>query len=1024
MPRRRLLNPASQPAIAGISDLEAVWKDGQRGVWRGRRPGEDGAQIPVLAVAPATERPSPAVLYSLSHEYDLRDELEAAWAARPIELLRRDDGAVLVLEDPGGESLERLIGEPMKPEQFLRLAAGIAGALAKVHQRGLVHKDVRPANILVHCADGQTRLIGFGIASRLPRERPALAPPETIVGSLAYMAPEQTGRMNRSIDSRSDLYALGVTFYRMITGLLPFSAADPMEWVHCHVARTPAAPVERVAGVPPPLSDIIMRLLGKTAEERYQTASGLEHDLERCLSRWERSGNIEPFPLGERDTPDRLLIPEKLYGREREVEALLAAFDRVVRSGGTELVLVSGYSGIGKSSVVNELNRALVPPRGLFAAGKFEQYKRDIPYATLAQAFQSLVRMLLTKSDAELVTWRAALSEALGPNGRMITDLVPELTLLIGEQPPVAELEPQQAKARFQLTLRRFLAVFAQPDHPLALFLDDLQWLDAATLDLIADLLTQPDVGRLMLIAAYRDNEVDADHPLMRRLAAIQSTGAKISEIELGPLDEEHVTWLIADALHATPQEAALLAELVHAKTSGNPFFVIQFLDALAEESLLAFDHESSRWTWDVDRIHAKGYTDNVADLMVEKLTRLPGATQKALQALACLGAGADAWKLAIALGTADEEVHANLWEALRAELLKRLPHVYEFSHDRVQEAAYSLIPEEDRAATHLRIGRLLAANVPPESREEAIFDIVNQLNAGAKLIVSQDERDQLAELNLSAGRRARSSAAHASALNYFAAGALLLAEDAWNCRRELFFRLELGRAECEFLVGALPDSERRLGELNERAANAVERAAVTRWRMDLYTTLGRPHQAIEIGLEYLKSLGMIWSPHPTPDETRRAFDRTRALLDQRTIDELVDQPLISNPAALATLDVLTELGPAASWTDENLETLIMSEAASLSIERGMSDGAALAFVYLGLFASVRFGDDDARSRLTQIGLQLMARRGLTRFQARVLFNHGFVLGWTRSLRSACDAMQRALDAANEAGDLTYLGYT
>ena len=421
----------------------------------------------------------------------------------------------------------------------------------------------------------------------------------------------------------------------------------------------------------------------------------------------QRAASIE-FPLGEHDTPDRLLIPEKLYGRAREIDTLLASFDRVVASGRPELVLVSGYSGIGKSSVVNELHKVLVPPRGLFASGKFDQYKRDIPYATLAQAFQSLIRPLLGKSEAELRNWRDALREALGPNGQLMVDLVPELKLIIGEQPPVPDLPPQDAQRRFQLVFRRFIGVFARPEHPLALFLDDLQWLDAATLDLLEDLLTQPDVQHLMLIGAYRDNEVNSAHPLMRKLEAIRQAGARVQEIILAPLTCEDLGRLIADSLHCEPERVTPLAQLVHEKTAGNPFFAIQFISALAEEALLTFDHGAGRWSWDLSRIHAKGYTDNVVDLMVGKLNRLPVETQKALQEFACLGNSAEIATLSIVHGTSEEEVHSDLWEALRLEFIVRLEGSYKFVHDRIQEAAYSLIPEELRAEAHLRIGRLL----------------------------------------------------------------------------------------------------------------------------------------------------------------------------------------------------------------------------------------------------------------------------------------------------------------------------
>ncbi len=876
----------------------------------------------------------------LEHEYALKAELDPEWAARPVALTHYNDRMTLVLEDPGGAPLDRLLGRPLEVSHFLRIAIPLAGALRGVHERGLIHKDIKPANILVDTASGGVWLTGFGITSRLPRERQAPAPPEVIAGTLAYMAPEQTGRMNRSVDSRSDLYALGVTFYEMLTGQLPFTAADPMEWVHCHIARQPVTPNERVAGVPGPLSAIVMKLLAKTAEERYQTAAGVEADLRKCLADLELYGRIDRFPLGEHDGSDRLLIPEKLYGREREIEALIAAFDRVVAQGTTELVLVTGYSGIGKSSVVHELHKALVPPRGLFASGKFDQYKRDIPYATLVQAFQSLVRPLLSKSDAELSSWRDALVEALGANGRLMVDLVPELKLIVGEPPPVPELPPQQAQARFQLVFRRFIGVFARQEHPLALFLDDLQWLDAATLDLLEDLLTQSDLKHLMLIGAYRDNEVDGAHPLTRKLDAIRQAGARVQEIRLAPLVRDDLRQVIVDALRCESERAAPLAQLVHDKTGGNPFFALQFISALAEQGLLRFDHDAARWRWELDRLHAKGYTDNVVDLMVGKLTRLPLETQAALQQLACLGNAAEITLLSTVLGKSNDKVRSDLWGAVRLELVERLDGSYKFIHDRVQEAAYSLIPERLRAEAHLRIGRLLAAHTPAEKRDEAVFDIVNQLNRGAALITSQDEREQLAELNLLAGRRAKASAAYASALTYLIAGAALMSEDSWDRRHELTFALELNRGECEFLTGALAEAEQRLAALSSRAANTVERATVACLRVDLYTTLDQSSRAIAVGLDYLRNLAIDWSPHPTEEVARREYERIWSQLGSRTIEDLIELPSMSNPSSLATLDVLTKLGPPSLQTDANLFSLVICRAVNLSLEGGNCDGS------------------------------------------------------------------------------------
>jgi PAS domain S-box-containing protein len=1018
------MNRSSWFDVGGYSGLRVVWEDGDRVFCRGWRDGADDARNMVLVVLPAAEHPTSDSLNRLTHEYGLKDDLDDAWAARPIALTPHNDRMTLVLKDPGGAPLDRLLGKPLDVSHFLRIAIPLAGALRQVHERGLIHKDIKPANILVDAASGGVWLTGFGIASRLPRERQSPAPPESIAGTLAYMAPEQTGRMNRSIDARSDLYALGVTLYQMLTDSLPFTAADPMEWVHCHIARKPVPPSERLETIPGVVSTVILKLLAKTAEERYQTAAGLERDLRRCLAAWEAQHRIDAFPLGQQDTPDRLLIPQKLYGREREIDTLLAAFDRVITSGRPELVLLSGYSGIGKSAVVNELHKALVPPRGLFASGKFDQYKRDIPYTTLGQAFQSLVRSLLSQSEAELGRWCDSLNEALGQNGQLIVNLVPELELVIGKQPPVADLPPQDTQNRFQLVFQRFLGVFARKEHPLALFLDDLQWLDAATLDLLEHLVTHSEVRHLLLVGAYRDNEISPSHPLVRTLETIRKAGALVQEISLAPLAREDLGRLIADTLSCEPDRAAPLARLVHEKTGGNPFFAIQFISALAEEGLLRFDHDAARWRWELDRLHAKGYTDNVVDLMVGKLTRLPVETQAALQQLACLGNVAEITMLSTVLGKSNEEVRSDLWGAGRLELVERLDGSYKFVHDRVQEAAYSLIPERLRAETHLCIGRLLVVHTPAEKREEVIFEIVNQLNRGAALITSRDEREQLAELNLIAGRRAKATTAYASALTYLTAGAALLPEDSWQRQHELTFALELHRAECEFLTGALAEAEQRLNVLATRAASTVDRATVVCLCADLYTTLGQNARAIAVGLDYLRHLGIHWSPHPTEEEARREYDRIWSQFGSRPIEELVDLPLMTDPSSLATLNVLTKVFAAAMYTEANLACLVICRAVNLSLERGNCDGSTFAYVMLGAVAGASFGDYRAGFRFGQLGYELVEQRRLTGFQARVYNQFGtHVLPWTRHVKSGRDLLRRAFEVAKKNGDLTFSAY-
>ncbi len=1000
--------------------LVALREEADFTLYRGRAL---GSSMPVLALALAADQSSPQRRRRLEHEWSLASELDAAWAAQPLALTRHQGRAILILKDPGGEPLDQLLEQhkrhPIDLTRVLRIGIGLAAALNQAHRQGFIHKDIKPANALVDDA-GHVWLTGFGIASRLPRERQLPDAPEFIAGSLPYMAPEQTGRMNRSIDSRSDLYSLGVTLYEMSTGSLPFTASDPMEWVHCQIARQPVSPRERAPDMPGPVSAIIVKLLAKTAEARYQTAVGLEHDLRRCLKEWESRGCIDEFAPGGHDTSDRLLIPEKLYGRSTEINTLLASFDRVVSGGRPELVLVSGYSGIGKSAVVNELHKPLVPPRGLFASGKFDQYKRDIPYSTLAQAFQSLIRPILAKNQEEVERWRDAIRVALGPNGQLMVDLVPELKLIIGEQPPVAELSPRDAQSRFQLVLRRFIGAFTR-EHPLALFLDDLQWLDAATLDLMEDLLTHPDVKDLLLIGAYRDNEVDATHPLTRKLGSIRQAGAIVHDIVLAPLTRNDLEELLGDSLHCERGRAGTLAELVEEKTTGNPFFAIQFLSALFEEGLLVFDHAEGQWCWDLNRIHAKGYTDNVVDLMVGKLNRLPTETQQALQQLACLGNSADFVMLRTVYQDSIEEMHGQLWEAVRTGLVMRSEEAYRFLHDRVQEAAYSLIPQALRAEAHLRIGMSMASHTSPDKLEEGIFEIVNQLNRGAHLITSIAERERIAQLNLIAGRRARISTAYASALKYLHAGRRLLTDDAWDRNYGLVFPIEHLLAACELLTADMTGSESRLSMLAGRAKTAHDTALIVHLRLTLYNLLGRGDRGMEVFVEYQRGRGKDWSPHPTDEQVLQEYEQIWSWLGTRQIGELIGLPVITDPDVLDTLDVFTEAVLTAQFTDENLLALVLCRILSLSLEHGNSDASCFAYVSFGMIAGPHFGNYEAGFQFGKLGYDLVEKHGWQRYQARVYMRFGScVIPWKRHARTGQQLIRRAFDAANRIGDLSF----
>jgi len=1004
--------------------LETLWDDTEFVLSRAARDGESSSR---LLLAPVSIQPSPECVARLERPLALRDDLDSAWATLPLGLVRHLGRPALLLEDPGCDPLARVVGKPWEITSFLRVAISLAIAIGRLHDRGIVHKDIKPAHILVKNSPekdwGRVWLTGFGIASRLPRERQAPEPPEVIAGTLAYMAPEQTGRMNRSVDSRSDLYAMGITFYEMLTGTLPFTAADPMGWVHCHIARQPVPPSERANEIPEPLSAIVMKLLAKTAEERYQTAAGLVADLRRCQAEWEAHDHIAPFSLGTQDVPNCLQIPEKLYGREREINALLASFGRVVAGGTPELVLVSGYSGIGKSSVVNELHKVLVPPRGLFASGKFDQYKRDIPYATLAQSFQSLVRQLLGRSEAELSQWRDALSAALVPNGQLMVDLVPELELVIGTQPPVAELPPQVAKNRFRMVFRRFLSVFARPGHPLALFLDDLQWLDAATLDLLEDLVTHSELRHVLVVGAYRDNEVGPTHPLLRTLEAIREAGGRIQEITLAPLGLEDVGRLVADALHCEPELARPLSQLVHGKTGGNPFFAIQFLTTLADEGLLALDRTAPGWVWDIDRIDVKDYSDNVVDLMVRKLKRLPLTTQDALKRLACLGNMAEIGTLSMLHHQTEEAIHAALGDAVRAGLIVHQGNRYKFLHDRIQQAAYSLIPEQLRAEVHLSIGRALQSSLTADALTEHLFEVANQFNLGAALLTESNEETHVATLNLRTGRKAKASAAHASARTYFSAGIALLDERDWERQHELTFRLSLELAECELLCGGIEKAAKLILELLQRAASDVEFADASCLKINLHVLTGEHPLAVDSALTALRLFGIDLPAHPTLKQVRAEYETVWQTLGGRPIESLIDLPPLTDPKIQSAMQVLSALAGPATFTDFQLFCLLACRMVNISIQYGTSGASAYAYASLGSVLGANFHRYREGYRLGKLACDLVEKHGFTAFDTKVSHAMGLAAFWTQPLTSVIELRRATTRTATERGDLTFACY-
>jgi len=955
-------------------------------------------------------------------ELALRGVLDEQWAARPIELITQRRSVTLLLTDPGGDPLSGRIGQAWEPATFLRVATGIAVALGRAHLAGLIHRNITPANILIDHASGAAWLTGFGFASRQSQEG-ASGPPDVIAGTLAYMAPEQTGRMNRPVDLRSDLYALGVVFYQMLSGELPFTASDSLEWIHCHVARHPQALSERKPSVPKALSNIVMKLLAKTGEERYQTAGALEADLRRGAQGLRSEGQISEFRLGSHDGSRRLVVPATLYGREEEIASLLSTFERMARNGTAELTLVSGYSGIGKSAVVNELRKVVEPERAIFVAGKSDPLLRDTPYSALTGGFRGLVRQILSDSSEELAYWKRSIREAVGAQGSLLFRLLPELEVLTGPLPPLPAVSATEDSQRFQSVFRRFISAFARRERALVIFLDDLQWADAATLDLIQCLVLHPESRYLQVVGAYRDNDLWPDDPLMTTVAAIRSGACSIDHLELGPLDVGKVTRLIQEALGIDSPATRSLGDLVHRKTDGNPLFVGQFLASLEEEGLLRFDAQTSGWQWDEGGIDAKGMTENVVDLVVRRLLHLPSVAQAALKLLSCLGSQADFRTLALLAGP-QASMHEQFRAAVQAGVVLIDGERYRFFHDRVQEASYALIPASARSAMHLQIGKTLAQGWGAEQAEEHVFDIANQMNAGQAELCDDSDRVTAAEINLQAGRKAKASTAYAAASGYFASGLEALGEDEAKRHHELSFALRRERAECEISRANLDAADALVDELLARGRSNVDCAQAVVLRMTLQMMRGDHDLTVRTALEGLRLLGQEFPERWDADQMRAEYDSLCDAMGDRAIESLVELPYMDDPEMHAAMTIMVQLGRASFVTDKNLFGTLACRLVRLTLVHGISEssihGCGGVATLLGP-AFQRYADGVRFARAT---VDIAEKGGYLAYRTGACLAMEMALLWTRPVSEALACADRALAYAKEAGALLYAGYS
>ncbi len=996
---------------------------------------------PVVLKALKKEFPTLEEITRYKREYEITHALNRSDVQGVIEaygLEEQGSTHLIVFEDFGGESLDKWIASRrFTLKESLALAIKITEALGAVHAANVIHKDINPSNILFNPETSQIRIIGFDTATRLSRENPVLKNPQIIEGTLAYISPEQTGRMNRSIDYRTDYYSLGASLYEFFTGKVPFDSPDPIELIHCHMARWPLPPHAHHSEIPSAVSRIVLKLLSKNAEERYQSAVGIAADLQECLRQLELAGRISDFPLAVQDRIDRFQIPEKLYGREREIETLLSAFGRVAE-GRSELMLVSGQAGIGKTALVREIYKPLTERRAYFISGKFDQYHRNIPYHALIQAFQALVRQLLSESEERLSKWRAAMLTALGPNGRVIIEVIPDVEMIVGPQPPVPELSPSEAQNRFHILLMRFIEALHGPEHPLVIFLDDLQWADSASLKLIQRVMTASEGGHLFVIGAYRSDEVERTHPLLLTLNEIEKTSAIVNRIDLTSLALPDVNEFVADTFIYAREEAKPLAELLLAKTDGNPFFMGEFLRALHTRGLIRFDADRGSWRWDLEQITKAEMTNNVVELMVGKIMGLAETTREVLRLAACIGSPFDLHTLAIVYDRPAREAASSLWAAIEGGLVyplgdaykyvdgdtqDRVPEAkveYMFCHDRIQQAAYSLIPEAGRQAVHWQVGQLLLRKTSPEERDQKLFDILNQLNKGIGIITAQPARDEVAHLNLLAGRKATASAAYQSALDYFRRGIDLLADNSWETHYDLTLSLYAAAAEAAYVCTYYDEMDSLAAVVLNKARTLLDKMKVQETRLLAYTGQNRPQETVKKAMEVLKLLG-IRLPRATKVSILLSLLKTKKALTGKTYDDLLHLPRMTDPYKLAATRILAIASTAAFHSDPRILALIEIELVNLTLRYGNAPESAFAYSMYGFFLCGPLGKIEAGYKYGKLAMGLLELSQNKEFACRtvLVFNVG-VRHWKEHARDTLDALQKNYQVGLETGDIEF----
>ncbi|MDB9375452.1 trifunctional serine/threonine-protein kinase/ATP-binding protein/sensor histidine kinase [Nodularia sphaerocarpa] len=1003
-------------------------------------------QLPVVIKLLTCEYPSFNELLQFRNQYTISKNLNISGIIHPLSLEPYGHAYILVMEDTGLIAL----GEYIKTTsisliEILEIAIQLTNILDNLVLNHIIHKDIKPANILINPKTKEVKLIDFSIASLLPKETQELKNPHVLEGTLAYISPEQTGRMNRGIDYRSDFYSLGVTFYELFTGELPFISDDPMELVHCHIAKTPTALVNKKPSmgnreeIPQVVSDIVMKLMAKNAEDRYQSALGLKHDLEKCWDELKNTGKITDFEIGKRDLCDRFLIPEKLYGRKAEVKTLLNACERVSQ-GKTEMMLVAGFSGIGKTAVVNEIHKPITRQQGYFIKGKFDQFNRNIPFSAFVQALRDLIGQLFSESDAQLAQWRGEIIASVGDNGQVLISVIPELERIIGKQPPTPELSGTAAQNRFNLLFQKFIAVFSTAEHPLVMFLDDLQWADFASLELIKLLMEEQNY--LLLLGAYRDNEVEATHPFMLTVEELKKTRKTVNTITLLPLSFGDTNQLVADTLNCPTERSHSLTELIDRKTQGNPFFITQFLKALHEDAQITFNRNQGYWECDLAQIKALSITDDVVEFMAMQLQKLPKKTQNVLKLAACMGNQFDLATLAIVSQNSAAEAAADLWKALQEGLILPQSQVYKFYlcheqadvnsdnienvayrflHDRVQQAAYSLIPADQKQTTHLTIGKLLLQQTPKAEQSAKIFTLVNQFKLGIDLVQDFPEQQNLAQLNLIAGRRAKSATAYAAAVEYYGTARKLLANHNWSECYELKLAIYTEAIEAAYLNTDFTQMEQLSEMVLEQVTDILDRVPIYETKIQACSAQNQLRLGIDMGVAILHELGIDFPDHPRNEDAAAAIEKTRLLLAEKPPSELIDLPMITDQRVQAAIRILSSMFGIAYNCSPEMLPLIICQQVNLSIEYGNTALSAFAYVTYGLILNAFTGAVETSYEFGQLALNLIEKLSTPELNAKVqaIFNN-FIRHWQDPLHTTLTFSLQGYQSGLASGDLEW----